>query len=156
MNVGSGFLWLLRMQGRVVFSLHVMRGFSWLSVTLISWRTPIIITDSFKFTVKTQQQCTIKVLFIHQLIHYCCLKNNIKIYMKIYTRTAPTFFGVSLLLHRASCRFTKYHTTNKCTNCMSFILNHFLKTLFTAPTCFDSISLIIIREHIQFLAKITC
>ena len=26
-----------------------------------------------------------------------------------------------LLLHRASCRFTNYHTTNKCTNCMSFI-----------------------------------
>jgi len=44
--------------------------------------------------------------------------------------------------------FTKYHTTNKCTNCMSFILNHFFKTLFIAPTCFDSISLIIIREHI--------
>ena len=55
---------------------------------------------------------------------------------------------LSLLLHRASCRFTKYHTTNKCTNCMSFILNLFFKTLFTAPTCFDSISLIIIREHI--------
>ena len=54
---------------------------------------------------------------------------------------------LSLLVHRASCRFTKYHTTNKCTNCMSFILNHFFKTLFTAPTCFDSISLIIIREH---------
>ena len=45
-------------------------------------------------------------------------------------------------------QFTKYHTTNKCTNCMSFILNHFFKTLFTAPACFDSISLIIIREHI--------
>ena len=51
---------------------------------------------------------------------------------------------------------TKYHTANKCTNCMSLILNHFFKTLFTAPTCSDSISLIIIREHIQFLAKITC
>ena len=49
---------------------------------------------------------------------------------------------LSLLLHRASCRFTKYHTTNKCTNCMSFILNNFFRTLFTAPTCFDSISLI--------------
>ena len=46
------------------------------------------------------------------------------------------------------CRFTKYHTTNKYTNCMSFILNHFFRTLFTAATCFDSISLIIIREHI--------
>ena len=52
--------------------------------------------------------------------------------------------------------FTKYHKTNKCTNCMSFILNRFFKTLFTAPTCFDSISLIIIREQIYFLAKITC
>ena len=31
---------------------------------------------------------------------------------------------------------------------MSPILNYFFKTLFTAPTCFDSISLIIIREHI--------
>jgi len=29
---------------------------------------------------------------------------------------------LSLLLHRATCRFTNYHTTNKCTNCMSFIL----------------------------------
>jgi len=29
---------------------------------------------------------------------------------------------LSLLLHRASCRFTNYHTTNKCTNCMSFFL----------------------------------
>ena len=32
---------------------------------------------------------------------------------------------------------------------MSFILKSLFKTLFTAPTCFDSISLIIIREHIQ-------
>ena len=40
------------------------------------------------------------------------------------------------------CQVYKYQTTNKCTNCMSFILNHFFKTLFTAPTCFDSISLI--------------
>jgi len=31
-------------------------------------------------------------------------------------------WSVSLLFHRASCRFTKCHTTNKCTNCMSFIL----------------------------------
>ena len=52
--------------------------------------------------------------------------------------------------------YIKYHTTNKCTNCMPFILNHFLKHLFIAPTCFDSISLIIIREHIKFPAKITC
>ena len=39
------------------------------------------------------------------------------------------FRVLSLLLHRESCRFTNYHTTNKCTNCMSFILNHFFKTL---------------------------
>ena len=44
-------------------------------------------------------------------------------------------------------RVTKYHITNRHTNCMSFILNHFFKTLI-APICFDSISLIIIREHI--------
>ena len=30
-------------------------------------------------------------------------------------------YQLSLLLHRESCRFTKYHITNKCTNCMSFI-----------------------------------
>ena len=35
-----------------------------------------------------------------------------------HTHTLPV---LSLLLHRASCRFTNYHTTNKCTNCMSFI-----------------------------------
>ena len=49
---------------------------------------------------------------------------------------------------KATKKFTKYHTTNKCTNCMSFILKSIFKTLFTVPTCFDSISLIIIREHI--------
>ena len=37
--------------------------------------------------------------------------------------------------------------TNALIVCNLF-LNHFFKTLFTAPTCFDSISLIIIREHI--------
>ena len=30
-------------------------------------------------------------------------------------------YKLSLLLHRASCIFTNYHTANKCTNCMSFI-----------------------------------
>ena len=30
----------------------------------------------------------------------------------------------------------------ECTYCMSFILNHFFYNTFTAPTCFDSISLI--------------
>ena len=74
-----------------------------------------------------------------------------------YKCNLNTLNSLSLLLHRASCRFTKYHTTNKGANFMSFILNHFFKTLFIAPTCFDSASLvIIIREHIEFLAKITC
>ena len=27
------------------------------------------------------------------------------------------------------CRISNHHITNKCTNCMSFILNHFFKTL---------------------------
>ena len=36
---------------------------------------------------------------------------------------------LSLLLHRASCRFTNYHTTNKYTNCMSFIFKSLFKTL---------------------------
>ena len=36
---------------------------------------------------------------------------------------------LSLLLHRASCIFTNYHTTNKCTNCMSFIFKTLFKTL---------------------------
>ena len=36
---------------------------------------------------------------------------------------------LSLLLHRASCRFTNYDTTNKCTNCMSFIFKSLFKTL---------------------------
>jgi len=37
--------------------------------------------------------------------------------------------------------------TNALIVCHLF-LNNFFKTFFTAPTCFDSISLIIIREHI--------
>ena len=37
--------------------------------------------------------------------------------------------------------------TNALIVCNLF-LNHFFKNSFTAPTCFDSILLIIIREHI--------
>ena len=36
---------------------------------------------------------------------------------------------LSLMLHRASFRFTNYYTTNKCTNCMSFIFKSLFKTL---------------------------
>ena len=42
-------------------------------------------------------------------------------------------------LQKGFVLFTKCHTTYKFTNCMSLILNHFFKTLFTIPTCFDSI-----------------
>jgi len=38
-----------------------------------------------------------------------------------------TLAVLSLLLHRASCRFTNYHTTNKCTNFMSFIFKSLWK-----------------------------
>ena len=79
--------------------------------------------------------------YYFQLFHIQCFNAN-------FTTTFKHQLSLPLLLHRASCRFTKYHTTNKRTNCISFILNHFFKTLFTAPTCFDSISLIIIREHV--------
>ena len=118
--------------------------------------------------------CTpvLKVPGLHQhsavnvYLHYLNYKNNLALWNRrrkwwslfipfwavrrntICHCTALKNRPVSLLLHRASCRFTKYHTNNKCINCMSFILNHFFKTLFTASTCFDSISLIIIREHI--------
>ena len=34
---------------------------------------------------------------------------------------------VTCFIYKHAYIFTKYHTTNKCTNCMSFILNHFLK-----------------------------
>jgi len=38
--------------------------------------------------------CNIKVLFIHQLMHHwVVLKGSIKIYIKIYIKTAPTCFG---------------------------------------------------------------
>ena len=50
-------------------------------------------------------------------------------FIMIFMCAWNTCSRLSLLLHRASCRFTDYHTTNKCTNCMSFILNHFFKTL---------------------------
>ena len=39
----------------------------------------------------------INVSFIHQLTHqWVVLKNNIKIYIKIYIKTAPTCFGVTV------------------------------------------------------------
>jgi len=45
----------------------------------------------------------------------------------LWTCTKIYRYFRSLLLHLASCRFTKYHTTNKCTDCISLILKSLLK-----------------------------
>ena len=55
------------------------------------------------------------------------LRHSIFYLLNIYRLPEGHCIHYCLLLHRASCRFTNHHTTNKCTNCMSFILNHFLK-----------------------------
>jgi len=45
--------------------------------------------QNFHIRTVQQQLDTIKVLFIHQLIHqWVVLKNNIKIYIKMYIKTA--------------------------------------------------------------------
>jgi len=48
----------------------------------------------------------------------------------IYSELRCLWLRTGLCL-KTNCNvwFTKYHVTNKCTNCMSFILNHFFKTL---------------------------
>ena len=46
------------------------------------------------------------------------LRLRILIGCKLTEHIYLTCNKLSLLLHRASCRFTIYHTTNKCTNCM--------------------------------------
>jgi len=54
---------------------------------------------SLNFHIRTVQQHLdiMKVLFIHQLITLAsCLKNNIKIYIEIYIKTAPICFGVTV------------------------------------------------------------
>ena len=43
-------------------------------------------------------------------------------YLVLIRKFVEQIADLSLLLHRASCRFTNHHTTNNCTNCMSFIL----------------------------------
>ena len=47
--------------------------------------------------------------------------NNLESQIKCLIIIVVNIIFLSLLLHHASCRFTNYHTTNKCTNCMSFI-----------------------------------
>ena len=62
---------------------------------------------------------------------YICSSKSIKMYKTLNTFLSiyKYWYFLSLLFHRVSCRFTKYHIISKCTNCMSFILNHFFKTL---------------------------
>jgi len=59
---------------------------------------------------------------------------------------------LAVRVEQLGCHWTGFYELNITlpTNALivSFILNNFFKTLFTAPTCFDSISLTIIREHI--------
>jgi len=50
-----------------------------------------------------------KVLFIHQLMNqWVVLKNNIKIYIKIYIKTAPTPFGVTVTSSSGSVLIRAY------------------------------------------------
>ena len=71
------------------------------------------------FSVKTSKS----VFCTHNILLVCC-------------HLPPRYFSIPLhcishgTLPMFNIRSTKYHTTNKCTNCMSFILNHFFKTLF--------------------------
>jgi len=51
----------------------------------------------FFFHIRTVHLDIIKVVFIHQVMHqWVVLKNNIEIYIKIYIKTAPTCFGVTV------------------------------------------------------------
>jgi len=113
------------------FSFKVLQAFAIFFTHVIIHQLKYTVDSNTKH-IKCCRICTGGDVYICKHAYVCTSKQN----------------ASSVLLHRASCRFTKYHTINKCTNCMSFILNHFFKTLFTAPTSFDSISLIIIREHI--------
>jgi len=52
----------------------------------------------------------IKVLFIRQLMHWWVVlkKNNIKIYIKIYIKTAAICFGVKVTSSSGSALFCAY------------------------------------------------
>jgi len=64
----------------------------------------------------------------------------------------PTWLTNSFLcLYSCTVHYVHSLITTQPTNALivcHLFLNNFFKTLFIAPTCFDSISLIIIREHI--------
>jgi len=55
----------------------------------------------------------IKVLLIHQLMHqWVVLQNDIKIYIKIYIKTALTCFGVTVTPSSVYCRTVQHTDTN--------------------------------------------
>jgi len=71
------------------------------------WLTQHSVHFSHNFHICSVQHLDIiKVLFIYQLIALVsCLKNNIKIYIK----TAPTFFGVTVTLSSGSALICAYY-----------------------------------------------
>ena len=91
-----------------------------------------------KFTALIPSTCRSIIILkptLHLQIHYnSCSTTRLQLFcyttlsnwsicgdtMCVCVSYKPNFI-LSLLLHRASCRFTNYHTTNKCTNCMAFI-----------------------------------
>jgi len=92
--------------------------------------------------------------FVVSLIQYCIYQQK-----RLGESTESDYKRLSdkIMSHkRTEFICTNHHTTNECTGCMSFILGHFFEALFTAPTCFGGVSLVIIREHIWFLAGIAC
>ena len=61
------------------------------------------------FHIRTVHLEIIKVLFIHQLMHWwIVLKNSIKIYIKIYFKTAASCFGVTITPSSGSTLICSY------------------------------------------------
>ena len=98
-------------------------------------------------------------------IYCCCIMNyfrviflfldkywNTKLQILMVLTKAPFFTLVLMKMYIEYIKYlscvTNHHTTNKCTNCMSFILNHFFKTLSMLLHVSIAYRLIIIREHI--------
>ena len=65
----------------------------------INWVPVVNKMRGFFFHIRAVHLDIIKVLFVHQLMHKWVVlkkKNNIKIYVKIYIKTAPTCLGVTV------------------------------------------------------------